>query len=86
MSIRWNRIAVIMLILAAIWLGSANRGAVQNTLSLVNRVDTRSSPNDQLKGLMVLGLLLVAGLAALRLLISTDRPTSGGSSDHNPQS
>ena len=73
MQIRWANLIVAVLVIVAVVLAFQMRDELVATLSTLRAIGPSHSTDEQIKGLLVLGLILVALVGVVRVLTCRDR-------------
>ena len=73
MEIKWPNVVAMGLAILAVVLAVRHQPAIHATLATVGDIGPGFSPEEQTRGLVVLGVILVSGVAIVRLLIEANR-------------
>lgn len=73
MKVLWTNVFILVFALFALVLILRNRSDVGLTIASVRNIGTGHSPEEQVVGIIVLGLILVSIVVIVRLLVSQNR-------------
>ena len=73
MEIKWANVAALGLVILSVVLAVRNRDELQATLGMILQVGPGHTPEEQVLGLCVLGVLCVAGVVIVRLILEANR-------------